>query len=332
MADVLSQSQIDDLLKSFSNNSEKAIEEIEINKEKKVKVYDFRMPKKFTKERLRILDRIFENFSRLLSSYFTGLLRMYCKVNVLSIEEQRYFEFTNALPEYVLMGIIDMGITMSDMDDTVMIVQMSNPVTYCIMDRMLGGLGQAVEMNRDFTEIEVQLLSSIISKMCGLQKEAWSTFIDIEPTVSSIETNPRVIQSIPPDEGVILVLMEVELRNVKNTISICIPAINLEQFMNKFYEKNTRTGKKADLAKDSDKQSDIMSGIKDTNLEISAVLCETKFDLQDILNLQVNDIISLNKNINSNIVIKIGNQKWFDGKLGEKNNKKAVRIDNLYKN
>ena len=100
MADVLSQSQIDDLLKSINTGGEKAIEEIEVHKsEKKIKPYDFKMPKKFTKERMRVLDRIFEIYSRLLSSYFTGLLRLYCKVGVLQIEEQRYYEF-NVITSY----------------------------------------------------------------------------------------------------------------------------------------------------------------------------------------------------------------------------------------
>ena len=180
MADVLSQSLIDDLLRSFSDNAGKAIEEIESQQlEKKVKPYDFRMPKKFTKERLRVIDRIFENYSRLLSSYFTGLLRLYCKVNVLQIEEQRYSEFNNALPEYVLMAIMDIGITDEDIDDTVMIMQLSNPIAFTLMDRLLGGNGTYVDINRDFTEIEIGLMTSILEKMCEMQKEPWGAYIDI---------------------------------------------------------------------------------------------------------------------------------------------------------
>lgn len=333
MADVLSQSQIDDLLKSFSTGGEKVIEEIEIKKdEKKTKAYDFKMPKKFTKERLRVIDRIFENYSRLLSSYFTGLLRLYCKVNVLQIEEQRYYEFSNALPEYVLMTIMDLGITDDDIDDTIMIMQMSNPISFSMMDRLLGGNGTYVDINRDFTEIEVGLMTNIVRRMCNMQKESWGTFIDIEPSIVGVETNVRVIQSIAPDDVIILVMLEVEMKNIKNTISICIPAMNLEQIMTKFNEKNTKNSKRFDAQKDSERKTDILSGIKDTPLDVRAVLCETQIDLQDILHLQVNDIIPLNKDINENVIVKIGETKWFDGKLGAKNNKKAIRLDNTFKN
>ena len=110
MADVLSQSQIDELLNSFSSQGTKAFDEIEEHaNNKKIKNYDFKMPKKFTKEQLKIIDGIFENYGRILSSYLTGLMRTYCKVEVLQIEEQRYYEFNNALPDYVMMSMINLG-------------------------------------------------------------------------------------------------------------------------------------------------------------------------------------------------------------------------------
>ena len=100
MAETLTQEQIDALLSSAMSG-----DIVESSKEPDVKEYDFRAPKKFTKERIKILDSIFDNYARLLSSYLTGLLRLYCKVSLASIEEQRYFEFNNALPDYVMIKI-----------------------------------------------------------------------------------------------------------------------------------------------------------------------------------------------------------------------------------
>ena len=142
MADVLSQSQIDALLNSFSAEGSKAFEEIEEqSKEQKIKNYDFKMPKKFTKEQLKVIDGIFENYSRVLSSYLTGLMRVYCKVEVLQIEEQLYYEFNNALPDYVMMSMVNMGITDDDVLETNCIMQVSNPIAYSMMDRLMGGSG-----------------------------------------------------------------------------------------------------------------------------------------------------------------------------------------------
>lgn len=332
MADVLSQSQIDELLNSFSEKGATVLDEIEEHaNDKKIKNYDFKMPKKFTKEQLKIIDSIFENYSRVLSSYFTGLMRMYCKVEVLQIEEQRYYEFNNALPEYVLMAMINLGVDDDDVLDATCILQLSNPISVTMMDRLMGGNGDSSELNRDFTEIEIGLMTNVLNKMTMLLKDPWNQYIDIVPTMTSVETNSRVMQSIAPDEVIILVLLELEINNVKNTISLCIPAVNLESMMSKFGEKWARTAKKMDPKKEKERQNEILNALKDSQLKIDAVLCETQVDLFDILTLQVNDIIPLNTSIDSNVEVKIGNNLWFDGKMGIKNNRKAIKIDNIYK-
>lgn len=332
MADVLSQSQIDALLNSFSSEGTKAFEEIEEQaKEQKVKNYDFKMPKKFTKEQLKVIDGIFENYSRVLSSYLTGLMRIFCKVEVLQIEEQLYYEFNNALPDYVMMSMVNMGITDDDVMETNSIMQVSNQIAFTMMDRLMGGEGAYFEQNRDFTEIEVGLFTTVLNKMAALLKEPWGTYIDINPVITTIETNARVMQSISPDEVVILVVLEMEIKDVKNTMTFCIPAINLESIMSKFGDRWSRTTKKLDPKREKERRVSLLEAIKDSDLRISAVLGETKLDLYDVLTMQVNDIIPLNVPIDSNITVNIGSNLWFDGKLGTKNSKKAVKIDNIYK-
>lgn len=332
MADVLSQSQIDALLNSFSSEGTKALDEIEEQaSEKKIKTYDFKMPKKFTKEQLKVIDGIFENYSRVLSSYLTGLLRVYCKVEVLQIEEQLYYEFNNALPDYVMMAMVNMGITDDDVLETNCILQLSNPIAYTMMDRLMGGAGSYTEQNRDFTEIEVGLMSNVLKKMANLLKEPWGNYIDVNPVLTTIETNSRVVQSISPDEVVIIVMLEMEIKDVKNTVSICIPALGLESIMSKFGDKWARTTKKLDPKRENERRISLMDAIKDSELQIDAVLCDTTLDLYDVLTLQPGDVIPLNVPIDSNVTVKIGNNIWFDGKLGIKSNKKAVKIDNIYK-
>ena len=127
MADVLTQAQIDEMLKNVAMGADPVVTPKE---EAEIKEYDFRAPKKFTREQLKILDSIFENYARLLSSYLTGLLRLYCSVSLVNIEEQRYSEFNNALPDYVMMGMVDMGIMNDEVSETDIIIQVSNAITY----------------------------------------------------------------------------------------------------------------------------------------------------------------------------------------------------------
>ncbi|MGN0697077.1 MAG: flagellar motor switch protein FliM [Oscillospiraceae bacterium] len=331
MADVLSQQQIDELLNSFSTQGEKAFEEIEDEAEKKIKNYDFKTPKKFTKEKLKIIEGILENYARTLSSYLTGLMRIYCKVEVLQIEEQHYYEFNNALPDYVMMGLIDMGVSDEDVLEMSVIMQLSNPITFTVMDRLMGGSGAYTEINRDFTELEVGLMTNVMTSMAELLKEPWGQYIDLDPGLTNVETNSRVMQSIPPDEVIVLGMFEIEIKDVKNTMSICIPAMNLESVMSKFSDKWARNTKRLDPNRENERRQSILDNIKDSGIQIDAVLCETDVDLYDILTLQVDDVIPLNMPIDENVTVKVGGRRWFDGKLGVYNNRKAIKIDNIYK-
>jgi flagellar motor switch protein FliM len=195
----------------------------------------------------------------------------------------------------------------------------------------MGGSGEYTDVSRDFTEIEVGMMTNVLNKMAYLLKEPWGGYIEINPVLTTIETNSRVVQSISPDDVVIIVMLEMEIKNVKNTISFCIPALNLESIMAKFGDRWARSTKKLDPKRENERRLSLMDAIKDSDLEIDAVLCDTELDLYDVLNLQVGDVIPLNMPIDSNVQVKIGNNLWFDGKLGIKNNKKAVKIDNIYK-
>ncbi len=328
MAETLTQEQIDALLNSALSGGI-----ISTSDEPKVPVkdYDFRAPKKFTKERIKILDSIFDNYARLLSSYLTGLLRLYCKVSLASIEEQRYFEFNNALPDYVMMGMIDLGIHDDDIEDTTTILQLANSLTFIMIDRLLGGKGEYKDTDRDFTEIETSIMDKIIKDMAKLLKDPWENYVELMPTVTSIETNSRVISSVGYDDTMMIICLEVNISDTKNIVSICMSALNLDVIMQKFASKNQRGSKKHDVSKEVERKENIMKALNTSSLEITAVLSETEIDLADVLNLQVNDIIPLDKSIDSNVTLRIGGKDWFDGKLGTYNHNKAVKIDNVFR-
>lgn len=326
MADVLTQAQIDEMLRSVAEGSEPIVTKQE---EAKIKEYDFRAPKKFTKEQIKVLESIFENYARLLSSYLTGMLRLYSRVSLVNIEEQRYNEFNNALPDYVMMGMVDLGIKNDEIGETDVIIQVSNAVTYTMIDRLLGGKGEYSDTSRDFTEIEITIMTDIMKSFANLLKEPWLTHIDLEPRLMGIETNSRVVQTIGHEDTVIIVALEVEINDTKSIVSVCIPAINLDEIMSKFISRYTGSKRKTDERRETERRDSIMFGISTTDLEVKAVLGTINLDLYEVLTLQVNDVIPLNKKISENILVRVGNRDWCDGKLGTYNNKKAIMIENF---
>lgn len=296
-----------------------------------IKDYDFRSPKKFTKERIKVLDSIFDNYARLLSSYLTGLLRLYCKVTLASIEEQRYFEFNNGLPDYVMMGTVELGIHDEDIESTPTIVQLSNSLTYILIDRLLGGRGEYKDADRDFTEIEVSIIEKIIGNLAGLLREPWEQYVEVSPKLMNVETNSRVFSAVDYDDTMIIVCLEVAVNETKTLVNVLMPVLNLDAVMQKYVTKSARTTRRFDANREQERRETIMRALNESPLTIKAVLGEVSLDIADILNLQVDDIIPLDKNINSNVVIKIGDNPWFDGKLGVYNQNKAVKIENVYR-
>lgn len=305
MADTLTQEQIDAMLSSVLSGGDTASLDTHEEKEE-IKEYDFRTPKKFTKEQIKILERIFENYSRHLSSYITGLLRLYCKVSLASIEEQKYFEFSNALPDYTIMGIVDLGIEDDDIEESNAILQLSNSLTFTMIDR-------------------VERFTSIMS-------QAWDGYVDTKPKLESIETNSRVISAADADETMIIVAMEVTVNDSKSIVSFCMSAITMDQIMKKFSAKFSSGKRAGSPTKETERKENLMSTLSQSELTVTAVLDDTVLTLRDVLNLQVNDIIPLNKPITDNVQLKVGSTCWFDGKLGTLNGKKAFRIDNILKN
>ena len=329
MADALTQEQIDAML-----NSAKSGESIELVSELtgEIKDYDFRAPKKLTKERMKILDSIFDNYARSLSSYLTGLLRLYCKVSLVSIEEQKYFEFNNALPDYVMMGIVNLIINDEDVEDVTAIVQLSNSITYIMIDRLLGGKGEYTDSDRDFTEIEVSVMDSIIKSMANMFQEPWESYVDLTPKLNKIETNSRVISNVGYEDTMIIAVLDVNIGEIKTIISVCIPALELDGVMQKYTTFNVRGSKKSDTAREEERKESIKATLSQSLLNVTAVLGETNLDMLDVMNLQMGDIIPLGKSIDGNIVLNIGGNTWFDGKLGVFNSKKAIKIENVLRN
>ena len=174
-------------------------------------------------------------------------------------------------------------------------------------------------------------MKGVLEKMAGFLKEAWMNYLEINTSLEGIDTNARVSQAISPDDVVIMVTIEVEIKDIKNIITISIPAVNMEAIMSKFNTQHSKNVKKFDAVKDAERRDEILKGLKNSSLKLDIILAETEVELYDILTLKVNDVIPLQVPITHNASVKINDNLWFDGKLGTKNHKKAIKIDNIYK-
>lgn len=327
MPEILSQNQIDALLKGMSSGEVSKESLAAEGSKNKVQEYDFFSPKKFTKEQLRSMENLHENLARVLSSYFSGLLRVFSEVSVLQVEEQRYYEYNNALPDTALIGILELQPKDHNINESNLMMDVSTNIAFFMIDRLLGGSGEGCHLTRDFTDIELSILESICKKLVGYMKDVWCDYIDIDLSLSSLETNPRLIQVYAPEDIVVIIVLNVKLRDMEGAISISVPAMGLEEMLSEFTSKYTRIARKlSDERRDKLSKQIIKDCIYDTDLEIKAVFDETHLELSDIMALKVDDVISLEKHVGDSVKLSIDEVPWFKGKLGTVKNSKAIKI------
>lgn len=324
MAEVLSQSQIDALLNSISSGEEMPAEDDGADN---VKVYDFTSPKKFTKEQLRTVDSLHENMGRLLSSYLSGILRVFCEIEVLQVEEQRYYEYNNALPDTALIGLIDLNPANINLPDATLMLDMSNNLSFFLIDRLLGGSGSGPPPQRDFTDIELAIMKDIYLKITEYLVESWRDHMEVTGELSSLETNPRLIQVYAPEDIVVIAVLSIKLRDMEGTLSVCIPAIGLESYLGEFTSKYARMSHKFSNERlDALSKSLIKDTLDDSDLIVRVVFDETTIEVSDALRLRRDDIIPLTKPLDGIVKVEVDDTPWFTAQLGSSRSKKAIKI------
>ena len=321
MGDVLSQSEIDNLLNALSSG-ELDVEEIKDNNEKQVKDYDFARPSKFSKEHLRTLEIIFEHYGRLLTTNLPVYLRKSVQVEVMNSEAVTYSEFSNALSNPVLLGIVNFAPLHGNI-----IIEMASNLGYAIVDRMLGGRGDALDKTRDFSEIELLIIERILIVCVNLLVEPWENVVDIHPHLERIETNSQYAQIISPSEMIAIVTINVKLGNVEGLMNICLPYITVEDVIDKlntrYWYANIQSHDERDYAEA------IESIINKAHVPIKAVLGKSSVSVMDFATLQPGDIIKLDRAVEDELDIYVGDIRKFTALPGSSGDKYAVRVTSV---
>lgn len=321
MSDVLSQNEIDNLLAAISSGELDA-DEFKQSTEKHIKNYDFARPSKFSKEHLRTLNIIFEHYGRLLATNLPAYLRKNVQVEVVNAEAVTYSEFTNALSNPVLLGIIDFAPL-----DGQIIIELADNLGYAIVDRMLGGGGYPLEKVRDFSEIELSIIERIFNVCTNLLREPWINVIEIEPRLIRIETNSQFAQIISPSEMISIVTMNIKIGNIEGMMNICLPYVCLEKVIDKLNTKYWYSTMK--LMDDKSYKELIEIAISKANVPLRAVLGKSTISVNDFVNMQRGDIIKLNSKVDDELIVYVGNISKFTALPGASSGTYAVKISSI---
>ncbi|SNX55509.1 flagellar motor switch protein FliM [Thermoanaerobacterium sp. RBIITD] len=320
MSEILSQNEIDALLKAM-NSGELDVKDIkDSKKEIKIRPYDFRRPNKFSKNQLRTLQMIFENMSRTFTTFLSGYLRTLVQVSVVSVEQVTYYEFSNSLTNPVFIAVIE-----ANPLDGPVILELNNNTTFAIIDKILGGIGNADMIQRDYTEIEMGLLSRIAKQLLPLIKDAWNNVIEFTPSITRIETNPQFTQIISPNETIALCTLSIKINESEGLINFCIPHMTIVPILPKLTTKTWYSN----TEKQTCDIGFIKNKISNTYIPVKAIIGTSIITVKDLLNFDKGDIIVINKNYKDPIEIKIDEETKFFGTPGVKNKKYCVQITGI---
>ena len=298
MGDVLSQSEIDNLLSAL-NSGEFDPTDTDAEEEKQVKDYNFARPSKFSKDHLRTLVFIFEHYARLLSTNLPVYLRRNVQVEVMHAEAATFQEFSNSLSNPVLLGVVNFA----PLEGTI-IIEMASSLGYTIVDLMLGGSGVPLDKPREFTEIELSIIQRIMAVCTNLLIEPWANVQSINPTLERIETNSQFAQFVSPNEMTSIVTMNIKVGDVEEVMNICIPYAVVEPVIDKI---NTKYWYSTAEIKDDDKYRELIEdNIHKAKIPVRAIMGRSAISVNDFIHLQPGDIIKLNTKIEDEMDVYVG--------------------------
>ncbi|WP_096154629.1 MULTISPECIES: flagellar motor switch protein FliM [Bacillus] len=317
--DIMSQSEIDALLSALSTGEMDADILKNESKEKKVKVYDFKRALRFSKDQIRNLSRIHENYARLLTTYFSAQLRTYIQINVASVDQVPYEEFIRSIPKMTFLNVIEFP----PLDGRVL-MEFNPNIAYAMLDRQLGGRGTSFNKIDSLTEIETKLMTNLFEGAVENFGEAWETVAQIEPFLADLEINPQFLQMVSPNETVIVISFNITIGEISGMINVCIPHVVLEPIIPKL-SVHYWMEEKSKQRQPHEEQA-LKRAIKGTFLTLTAELGETEISFSDLLDLAVGDVIPIHKSITDPIKVKVDEKPTFLGQIGKAKNYLAVQI------
>jgi flagellar motor switch protein FliM len=242
------------------------------------------------------------------------------QVHVASVDQLTYEEFIRSIPNPTTLAVINMDPLKGSA-----ILEIDPAITFSIIDRLFGGQGEGTKVTRDLTDIEQSVMESIIVRILGNMREAWSQVIDLRPRLGQIETNPQFAQIVPPTEMVVLVTLETKVGDVEGMMNFCIPYLTIEPIISKlsaqYWYSTVRRGA---TTENLNILRDRLSTIAVTMVaEIGAM----DLTVRDVLSLQAGDVVRLqNTRTTDPMHLKIGDRPKFLCKPGQIGNKLAVQI------
>ncbi len=294
--------------------------------------YDFRRPDKLSKDHLRALQMLHENFAGFFMSSLTGHLRTQIEISLVSVEQVPYDEYMRTISASLL------NILTVDALSGQAIFEMDFGILFSMMDRLLGGKGAAGKVVRDLTDIEKLLLGNIVEMALTDLKAAWETVLPLDFQVASMETSAQFVQIVPGNDTIVLMLFEVHMGEFQGAMSLCIPYLLLKPILSKL---STQRWMVSDRKKTAHSHADNLARrLNTTAVPCVARLGRSSLTVADLAALTVGQVLPMEvcpasadphapKDRLGTVDLMIGEQVKFRGRTGLRGRTLAVQIEHV---
>ena len=290
--------------------------------EEKVEIrpYDFKRPERISKDQMRALETLHEGFARSFGAQLSGFLRQIVVFRIASADQMTYSEFISGLSNPTAFTLLN-----APSFEGQFCIEMSPLIIYPIIDRLLGGNNEELSIpQRPLTLIEARLLSRILELGMTALQEAWSGVRDIDFTIDSMESNPNLVQIVPPNEVVVVIGFEIRLGNRVGTMNLCMPYNSIEGVMDDLNSENwlvtgrSGNGVPADPA--------IVGRLAESTVQLEATLAETTITLDELGRLEKGDLIITDRLASGPVVLSVEGQPKFEASMGQHRGRRAVQV------
>jgi flagellar motor switch protein FliM len=322
MADVLSQSEVESLLAALDPGSAAPQEEGEAPQStSQVSVYDFKRPERVSKEQMRTFQALHEGFSREFGAALSGMVRSIVECKLISVDQLTYSEFVFSLENPTCFNLLR-----AEPLDGHIILDLNPSIIFPIIDRLLGG-GRAPSQNvprRPLTEIELRLASRITDLAIAALKNAWGGVCELALRVTQVESNPQLVQIVPPNEVIVLISFEISMGEMRGIMNLCIPYNTIEPLAGKLSANtwSTYTQKQPDRRQ----TLNLETGVSNAGVEMVVYLASTRLTAGELIGLAVGDVIVTEHDHHAPLEVCIEGRPKHYGFGGLTKGHKAVRI------
>ncbi len=324
MPDILSQDEIDALLTNIKQedvsdqDAEPEKPEVET---KKVSLYDFKRPDKVSKEQIRAIKNLHDKFARNFSSKLSAFLRSIVEVEVVSVDQMTYAEFVLSLSSAVSFNVV----SLAPLDGSA-VFSIEPDIGFSLIDRLLGGVGEAVSIDRTFSDIEQSILMDVVVQAMEEMKESWEPIMNISFELTAQESSPNVLQIIAPSEIVVLVVFEIKMGETRGIINWCLPVIVLEPVLNKIGTHDILSRSKKTLR---DRSDDIIMILESVLVNMEFKLGDATVKMRNFLDFKIGDTIILGTKVDDELPCYINGVNKCFSKMGKKDSHKAFKVTKI---